>query len=598
MLNLKAVLNIREDSRMRYLTMTARAVFASILLMAILLAVFVKFSNFGSSSEPDQYLALQPAITLLLVIGAGAVIIILYRKIIHIRSENLENEKRWQFALEGCGDGVWDWNVETGELFYSSRYKEILGFSENEMDNNLKEWAERLHPDDSETAMREIGKIHKGETQGCSFEHRMRCKSGDYRWMLTRGKIIRQTGEGTPTRITGTLTDITERKLMSEHFLKAQRLQSVSAFASGIANEYNNILTAVIGYTSLGRILRNSPEKARKALESAEEAAYRAAELTRQILFFAKDGVQFKMVVNVANLLHESASLALRNSNITFSCRACESLYVDVDREQMELALSNIILNSAQAMREEGEVTLKGEACTLRDTNWYKLPSGNYLKLTLTDQGPGIPPENIEKIFDPYFSTKSGCMGLGLTTAHAIVSEHGGTIDVHSAISSGTTFTVYLPLSEKKCDLPEKADMESSFETNHKGNILVMDDEELIRNLSSELLRLLGYQVSTCCDGDEAIETYRTAMELNRPFSAAIMDLSIPGGMGGKDAAQGILALDAKARLIVSSGYCDDPVMADFEKYGFIAAVSKPYTVDKIIKTLESIDNLEGTDTS
>lgn len=585
---------------MKPLAKTAILIIASILLIATMPAALAKFlmPNNYSELEKVQFIQdIQLASLIFALLGAGTAIIILSRKIISIETENFENEKRWRFALEGCGDGIWDWNLETGELFYSSRYKEMLGFNEHEMGNTLKEWAERLHPDDSENAMGEIGKISRGEAQNCSFEHRTRCKNDDYRWLLTRGKAIRRTAEGKPLRITGTITDITERKLRDEHFIKSLKLESVSAFAGGIGNEFNNILTAVIGYTSLARMLRDTPEKVLAALEKAEEAAYRAAKLTRQILFFAKDGTQLKQTVSAASLLHESISQALRDSKITCDASIPEFLNIKVDKEQMELAFGNIILNSSQAMIAEGKIRLKGEAYTLADNNRYKLPSGEYLKLSISDQGIGIPPENIEKVFDPYFTTKSGCTGLGLTSAYAIIREHGGTIDVHSATGSGTTFSVYLPLTKEKINLPEMTVYKQTYQQNDRGYILVMDDEEIIRNLSSELLGHMGYQVFTCCNGDEAIEMYRTAKELNKPFSIVIMDLSIPGGMGGKEAARSILSFDPTARLIVSSGYCNDQVMAEYEKYGFIAAVSKPYTAEKIIKTLKRLDSGNHADT-
>lgn len=567
-----------------------------IVALAALLAVFAIFLHSDSFSELKHYHVLHEFLLASLIItalGAGTANLVLYRKILRFKAENFENEKRRQYALEECGDGIWDWNLKNGELFYSPQSKKILGFNEHEMSNNLKEWAERLHPDDAEKAMEEIGRISQGDIQTCSFEHRIRCKNGDYRWLLTRGKAIRRTAEGKPLQIIGTITDITERKLKNEHLVTSLKLESVSAFAGGIGNEFNNILTAVIGYTSLARILRNVPEKALKALENAEDAAYRAEKLTRQILFFAKDGAQLKQTVSAANLLHESSSQALRDSKVTCDAGIPESLYIKVDKEQMELAFGNIILNSAQAMRGEGKIELRGETYTLAENNRYELPSGDYLKLSFSDQGEGISPENIEKVFDPYFTTKTGCTGLGLTSAYAIIREHGGTIDVLSVTGSGTSFTVYLPLSNENVDVPKMAADGQAYEAKDRGHILVMDDEEIIRNLSSELLELIGYQVFTCRNGTEAIEMYKTAQELNKPFSAAILDLSIPGGMGGKDAARKILSFDPKARLIVSSGYCNDPVMAEYEKYGFIAAVSKPYTAEKIIKTLENLDSDE-----
>jgi PAS domain S-box-containing protein len=524
---------------------------------------------------------------------AGGMIIWLFHKIAITRNENLENEKICQFALEGSGDGAWDWNVPGGKVFFSDRFKEILGFAGDELENRWNEWSEFIHHDDMLAATEAFDKIFHGLTSSCSFEHRIRCKNGDYRWILNRCKVIRHTAEGKPIRITGTITDTTEHRLMEEQVFRSQKLESVGILAGGIAHDFNNILTAVIGYTSLARIFIEKPDKALKALEEAEKASHRATKLTQQLLTFAQGGSPIKQCVSAENLLHESVSFALRGTKVKGNCSIPESLYVEADEEQMSQAFNNIILNAVQAMLDGGELTIKAENIPLEEKNVHELPAGSYIMISFSDQGCGIPPENLSKIFDPFFSTKTGCTGIGLSAAYSIVRKHGGTINVHSVMGSGTTVTLHIPSSEKKHSQQLALDEKSIAISQCRGHILVMDDEEMIRNLSSELLGIMGYQVCTCSSGDEAIERYKTAQEMDTPFSAVIMDLTIPGGMGGKDAAQAILAIDPYAQLIVSSGYSNDPVLAEYDKYGFVAAVSKPYTVDKIIKTMSFIDSDE-----
>jgi len=516
----------------------------------------------------------------------GGIILWLFHKVTATRNEIRENEKIWQFALEGCGDGVWDWNVLTGEVFFSDRCKEILGHEACEFERNIDEWSQRIHHEDLPVVTEALEKIRRGDTLSCSIEYRVRKKNDEYCWISTRGKVIRQTADGKPARITGTITDTTEHRHLEEQIFKSQKLESVGVLAGGIAHDFNNILTALIGYTSLARLFLKVPEKALKALEEAEKASHRATELTRQLLTFAKGGSPMKQCISVAHLLHESVSFALRGTNSRGNCRIPESLYVDVDEEQMSQAFSNIILNAAQAMPNGGEVSIEAQEAVLDEENTHELPPGPYIFISFSDQGVGIPPEDLGKIFDPFFSTKGGCTGLGLSTAYSIIRKHGGSIDVHSTIDAGTTITLCIP-SSKKGHVDTRIEEEKTYDISHcSGHILVMDDEEMIRNLSSELLSLLGYQVHTCCSGEEAIDMYKIAQEIDTPFYAVIMDLTIPGRMGGKEAAQAILDIDREARLIVSSGYSNDPVMAEYTKYGFIAAISKPYTVDKMIKTM------------
>jgi PAS domain S-box-containing protein len=521
---------------------------------------------------------------------AGGLIIWLFNKVTTARDKNLENEKIWQFALEGCGDGVWDWNVLTGKVFFSDRFQDILGHDAHELNQDLDEWLQLIHPEDVQAATETFEKIRNGGMSSCSFEHRVRNKTGDYRWFFNRGKVIRRTASGKPARITGTISDTTEHRRMKEQLFKAQKLESVGVLAGGIAHDFNNILTAMIGYTSLARIYLQVPNKALKALEEAEKASHRATELTRQLLTFAKGGNPMKQCVSTAHLLHESVSLALRGTKTKEICNVSEDLYVDADEEQMGQAFSNIILNAAQAMPNGGEVVIEAKEIVLDEKNTHELPPGTYIMISFSDQGGGISPEILDKIFDPFFTTKGGCTGLGLSTAYSIIRKHGGSIVVRSETDAGTTVTLLIPSSGKECRKQEILENKVCNIPHCTGQVLVMDDEEMIRSLSSELLSLLGYQVYTCKNGEEATDIYKTAQEIGRPFSAVIMDLTIPGGMGGKEAAQNILAIDPDARLIVSSGYSNDPVLAEYSKYGFIAAVSKPYTVDKLMKTLGIVD--------
>jgi len=386
--------------------------------------------------------------------------------------------------------------------------------------------------------------------------------------------------------------DITEQRMMQEELLKNQKLESLGVLAGGIAHDFNNILTGIMGNISFARMSLATPDKAQKLLENAEKASLRAASLAAQLLTFARGGKPAKKRVSVGAILEESLSFSLRGANVKAVVVIPESLHaVEADEGQLSQVFNNLIINASQAMPGGGTLTVKAENITLADQNKALLPPDYYVKLTFTDQGCGISEEDQKKIFDPYFTTKSEGSGLGLASTHSIISKHDGRIDVHSVVGHGTTFTIYLhSLGTAYAD---KYIIKDSSATGRRadGTILVLDDEELIRDLTTELLEYLGYQVKTCSDGKEAIMMYKTAKEAGTPFFAAIMDLTIPGGMGGGEAAQQILNYDPTARLIVSSGYSNDPVIAEYGSYGFSAAITKPYRVDSITEVLTELSN-------
>ncbi|MDD2272672.1 MAG: PAS domain S-box protein [Desulfuromonadaceae bacterium] len=387
--------------------------------------------------------------------------------------------------------------------------------------------------------------------------------------------------------------DVTEQRLMQDELLKNQKLESLSVLAGGIAHDFNNILTGIMGNISFARMSLATPEKAQHLLENAEKASLRAASLAAQLLTFAKGGKPIKKRVSVGALLEESLSLSLRGANVKGVLEIPESLHpVEADEGQLSQVFNNLIINALQAMPGGGTLTIRAENITIGDQNIALLPPDEYVKLTFTDQGCGIPEEDQKKIFDPYFTTKSEGSGLGLASTHSIISKHDGRIVVNSVVGKGTTFTIYLH-SLGATDA-EKKHMQNDplATTSHAtGAILVLDDEELVRDLATDVLEYLGYQVKTCITGEEAITMYKTAKESGEPFFAAIMDLTIPGGMGGREAAQKILDYDPSACLIVSSGYSNDPVIAEYRHYGFSAAITKPYKVNNITEVLTELSN-------
>lgn len=378
-----------------------------------------------------------------------------------------------------------------------------------------------------------------------------------------------------------------ENKRIEAQMLNMQKLESLGVLAGGIAHDFNNILTGIMGNISFAQMLVETEHRARAPLQKAEKASHRAAELAAQLLTFAKGGQPIKKAFSVKALASESLSLVLRGTNIKGILEIPDTI-IEADEGQISQAFNNLIINAVHAMPGGGTLLIKGEPLNLAEKDRLGLQGESYIRLSFIDEGCGIQEGDLKKIFDPYFTTKANGSGLGLASTHSIVARHGGLILASSTVGQGSTFTVYLPSTLRS--LPEvtyEVD-EAPAETNG-GSVLIMDDEEMIRDLAAAMLTELGYQVESCADGVEAVSRYREAMAAGAPFSAVIMDLTIPGGMGGKQAAEMILAMDPDARLIVSSGYSNDPVMAQHADAGFRATLLKPYTVSDIAQVLHSL---------
>lgn len=381
--------------------------------------------------------------------------------------------------------------------------------------------------------------------------------------------------------------DLTERRKMEEELLKVQKLESLGVLAGGIAHDFNNILMAILGNVSLARISAGSEKKVRERLAETEKACARAQELTRQLLTFSKGGAPIKRVMSIARLIEDSATFSLRGSNVRCFLSIPDDLWaVEADEGQIGQVLNNLIINASQSMPEGGVIELVAENIPAEEVRVLPLEPGRYIRISVRDQGVGIGKEHLSKIFDPYFTTKLAGSGLGLAMVYSIVNRHGGYVDVESEPGEGTTFYVYLPASEREAPvflLPVKKTFRG------EGRILVMDDEENVRKIVGAMLRNLGYEVAFANDGNEAIEMYRDALTSGPLFDIVIMDLTIPGGMGGREAVKHLIEMSPAVKVVVSSGYSDDPVMADHEKYGFSGVISKPYHIEELSECLHRL---------
>ncbi len=412
-------------------------------------------------------------------------------------------------------------------------------------------------------------------------------KDGTIFPLSVRGKTIQYKGQ--TVRI-NEFRDITERKFFEQEQLKMEKLESLGVLAGGIAHDFNNILTGIIGNISLAQMYVGTDAKASKALAEAQKASARATELAFQLLTFARGGEPIKKLVSIRQLINETVSLVLHGSNVKEEVDIPDSIRaIEADEGQLSQVLHNIFINATQAMPGGGILSISAQDVILAESNPFALRPGSYVRLKINDQGCGIPAADLKKIFDPYYTTKSKGNGLGLASVYSIISRHGGHIAASSVVGRGTTFTIHLPASSEQ-NASAVSGNDTPIDCEHSGgSILVMDDEEMIRDMAAQMLEYLGYQATTCRDGAEALASYQSALESGSPFAAVIMDLTIPGGMGGKEASRRILDIHPQACLIVSSGYSNDPIMSDFGNYGFAGAVAKPYVIAKLGQLLKSL---------
>lgn len=461
--------------------------------------------------------------------------------------------------------------------------KAITGYSEEEI-FTMGCWRHIIHPDDATRVVSEL--MHLTPSQRITHTFKIRTKQGETRW-IRESSYCDAGKEPGELILYGCSQDVTKQELLQEQVLKNQKLESLGVLAGGIAHDFNNVLTGIMGNISFARMFLDKSHRACQPLESAEKASLRAAELARQLLTFAKGGAPVKKKISLRPLLEECLSLVLRGTKVIGAIEIAEILHsIEADENQLGQVFNNIIINSVQAMPAGGKLTVRVRNFLEKPENSRGLPAGHYLKLTFYDEGCGIRNEDLHKVFDPYYTTKASGTGLGLASAHSIISRHAGCMEITSQLNTGTTVTLYIPALDAR-------DTEALLEVQRKkeacgtgGHVLVMDDEELIRDLTKEMLEHLGYRVTTCGTGEQAIALYNSALQSDNAFCAAILDLTIRGGMGGMEAAQLILEENPSARLIVSSGYSNDPVMAEHSRYGIHSALIKPYNVEELTKVL------------
>jgi PAS domain S-box-containing protein len=388
--------------------------------------------------------------------------------------------------------------------------------------------------------------------------------------------------------------DLSERQAMARERLKTRQLASLAALSGGIAHDYNNLLTAIMGNISLVMTYLDPEDHLHALLNQAQEASLIAKELTNRLITFSRGGAPLKQIVRLAPLIEGAVEFALSGSSVTVDFSIPDDAWcVAVDHAQMTQALHHLVINARESMPQGGLIQV--EVANIEAPPAARTPEGGAtVRIDIRDEGQGIPPEIQERIFDPYFSTKTKGdqkgLGLGLSIAESIVKRHGGSICVTSRVGHGSCFRIDLPAAHgEAAPLGTSQPSAAPAMLPRSGTVLVMDDESMIRELAANLLQRLGYAAEAARDGEEALALYAKALEDGHPYDAVILDLTVRGGMGGKETIRGLRAMDPQVRAIVSSGYADDPGVTSYRDYGFCGVVAKPYRIQELAQKLAEV---------
>jgi PAS domain S-box-containing protein len=408
----------------------------------------------------------------------------------------------------------------------------------------------------------------------CSFELEMNDQFQSYR------TVPFYEADGSINRILSVVENITETKQTELVLQKIQKLESIGTLAGGIAHDFNNVLMGLYGNISLIREHISGEHPAQKYLQEIDNSMTRATSLTNQLLTFAIGGEPIRELTSVSELIRDIVQFDLAGSSIKPIFDFEDGLRAaELDRGQIQQVFSNLIINSIQAMPQGGHIFVTAANADVQPDEFPGLKAGKYIRISVRDEGTGIKPSDLNRIFDPYFSSKDEGSGLGLATSYSIINRHDGLITADSAKGEGATFILYLPASESAFQHVDDSSGVADSDSHRKARVLLMDDEEMVRNVASAMLEIIGYDVVTAKDGLEAVKLYSEFMNTAERFDVVIVDLTVPGGMGGQEAVKEILKINPDAKCIVSSGYVDGPVMSSPGNFGFSAVAPKPYSI-------------------
>jgi PAS domain S-box-containing protein len=495
-----------------------------------------------------------------------------------------QSEARFRDIIENASVGILVANVETREFLYANpAICRLLGYSQQDF-HSLTAMDITVPEERQESS---AGFQAHAEGKLDVTERTLRRKDGSTVRMSINS--VRMEFDGQPGLV-GFFTDVTEKRLLEEERLKAQKLESLGTLAGGIAHDFNNLLQGIFGYISMAKLTIDQREKSLAMLVQAEKALHQSVNLTSQLLTFSKGGKPVKKATDLRSVIENAVKFALSGSRVSYDLSFGHDLHaVEADEGQIGQVIQNIVLNAEQSMPLGGRIDI--EARNVPPARAAGLPlaaADGLVEIVVRDQGTGIPSEHLPRLFDPYFTTKEKGSGLGLATSYSIVKNHDGMIDVSSVLGKGSTFTVYLP-AIRAAQVPAASSAPGSCVAGRSCRVLVMDDEEIVRLVAGELLRELGHEAEFAENGGSAIEKYRQALSEGRPFDAVILDLTIRGGMGGLETLLKLKEIDPGVNAVVSSGYSDDDETADYKTHGFRSYLKKPYNIEQLQDVLNGL---------
>jgi PAS domain S-box-containing protein len=543
----------------------------------------------GDGLDEDGYLGRQYSVITFPIVQENRALLAGYIMDITDRKraeEELRNEKRFvEKLLDGLPVLFYLFDKDMRLKRWNRRFQEFSGFGEAQLNGRSPMQAS---PNSVAIAfLKTILDAPPGEPGAQHMELEVVDSKGNTMPCLISGTRL-ETDEG--PMVMGVAQDISDLKRaeaenegLIQRLNQVQKLESLGIFAGGIAHDFNNLLGGIFGYLDMANA-EKSEEKRRAYLSKALGSIDRARSLTQQLLTFAKGGAPVKKVASLMPFLRETVLFALSGSSVSSAFDVQQGLWpCDFDANQIGQVLDNIVINAVQAMPFGGKIEIRAANASLTEGEHPMLAPGDYVRISIRDTGIGIPKEYLNRIFDPFYTTKPKGHGLGLSTSFSIIHRHNGCIDVESEPGAGSVFHVYLPASAeaavKACETPASAH-------SGQGLFLVMDDEPVLRDIIGAMLDSFGYSVIFAENGQEAITLFQDCAGKGQKLSGMIFDLTIPGGMGGKEAIVEIRKLDSALPVFVASGYGDDPVMANPGAYGFTSSLRKPFRRKEIAELL------------
>ncbi|MHA1674764.1 MAG: PAS domain S-box protein [Promethearchaeota archaeon] len=494
----------------------------------------------------------------------------------------IQSEEKFRSLIENIPDVVWKIRSDGRILYISPNVLKIFGYTPQEFVEERISWDDIVHPDDKQTSQESLKQLF---SHNIPFDKKYRAFNRDGTLVWVHNRSISSYEQNGIIIADGVISDITEQKKMEEERIRTQKLDSISLLAGGIAHDFNNILVGILGNVNLMQLDEQLTDDLKELLQDIEKATIRANDLTKQLLTFSKGGSPIKETASIEKIITESVSFIMHGRKSKCITEFEDDLpAVNVDVGQISQVINNLVINADQAITTGGIITIKASTFQMLNEPDIPLQNGLYIKVSIHDHGKGILPEHQDKIFEPYFTTKSKGSGLGLATCYSILKRHDGYITFNSEMNVGTTFELYLPSTQKKFTPKSKLE----FSTKHlKEKVLLMDDDPLIHRTLKKMLGFMGIQMDSSWEGKEAIEKYSMAYQSDSPYSCLIVDLTVPGGWGGKETVAHLKEKYPDLRAFVSSGYSNDPIIANYKDYGFQGVLNKPYSMDQIKKIFQ-----------